>query len=58
MEYIQGETLESPIRRGRVPVADALVALIEIADGLDRAHRRGIVHRDLKPANIMWTKSG
>ena len=26
---------------------------IQIADGLDTAHRAGIVHRDLKPANAM-----
>ena len=31
---------------------------IQIADGLDKAHRAGIVHRDLKPPNVMLTKSG
>ena len=30
----------------------------EIADALDKTHRKGIVHRDLKPGNIMLTKTG
>jgi len=58
MEHIDGETLQDRIQRGPVPPAQAVDFLIQIADALDKAHRRGIVHRDLKPGNIMLTRSG
>ncbi|MGC2422086.1 MAG: protein kinase, partial [Candidatus Acidiferrales bacterium] len=41
-----------------LPVEQVLQYAIEIADALDKAHRKGITHRDLKPGNIMLTKSG
>jgi len=58
MEYVDGETLQDRIQRGRVPLALAFEYLVQMADALDKAHRRGIVHRDLKPGNVMVTKSG
>ena len=58
MEHLQGETLADRIFRGPLPVASALEIAVQIAEGLDAAHKRGIVHRDLKPANVMLTKSG
>jgi len=58
MEYIEGETLASRLERGALPLERALQIGVQIADGLDKAHRRGIVHRDLKPGNIMLTKDG
>jgi len=58
MEYLEGETLAERLARGPLPLAQALTYAIEIADGLDKAHRQGIVHRDLKPGNIMLTKTG
>src|SRR5262245_19031259 len=58
MEYIEGETLLSRLRKGPLPTYDLLQYAIQIADALDKAHRQGIIHRDLKPGNIMLTKSG
>jgi eukaryotic-like serine/threonine-protein kinase len=58
MELLEGETLADRLAKGPLPLADVLRYGIQIADGLDRAHRGGIVHRDLKPGNIMVTKTG
>ncbi|HYO77684.1 MAG TPA: protein kinase [Thermoanaerobaculia bacterium] len=58
LEYLEGETLAERIAKGPLPVDKALRVAIEIADALDKAHRRGIVHRDLKPGNVMLTKGG
>ena len=58
MEYLEGETLAQRLQKGSLPLEQALQYAIEIADALDKAHRKGITHRDLKPGNIMLTKSG
>jgi len=58
MELLRGENLRERIRRGRVPLPEALEIAIEIAWGLDHAHGAGVVHRDLKPANVFLCASG
>jgi eukaryotic-like serine/threonine-protein kinase len=58
MEYLEGETLEQRLKKGALPLDQALQIGIQIADALAAAHRAGITHRDLKPGNIMLTKSG
>jgi len=55
LELVDGETLADRIRRGPVPLRDALAIARQIAGALDAAHERGIVHRDLKPANVIVT---
>jgi serine/threonine protein kinase len=58
MEHLEGETLADRLQRGAIPLEEALEIGREIAEALDKAHRRGIVHRDLKPGNVMLTKNG
>ena len=58
MEYLEGETLADRLKKGPLPIDQAMTYAIQIADALDKAHRLGVVHRDLKPGNIMITASG
>jgi Tol biopolymer transport system component len=58
LEYLDGESLESRLARGGLPLDQALTIAMQIADALSMAHRVGIVHRDLKPGNIFLTKGG
>lgn len=58
MEYLEGETLASRLKRGRLPFAQGLEYAIQISAALEQAHKRQIVHRDLKPGNVIITKTG
>jgi eukaryotic-like serine/threonine-protein kinase len=58
MEHLEGETLVDRLARGPLPIESTLSIAAQIADALDRAHRKGVVHRDLKPGNVMLTPSG
>src|SRR5450755_1418314 len=57
MEYVQGESLDSRLKKGPLSVKQALECGVQICDALEKAHRAGIVHRDLKPGNIMLAPS-
>ena len=58
MEYVEGESLAQRLEKGPLPLDQALRIGAEIAEALDKAHRKGIIHRDIKPGNLMLTKSG
>src|SRR5262245_45195550 len=55
MPYVAGETLRKRlIRETQLPVDDVVRIAVEIAEGLDYAHRHGVIHRDVKPDNVLF----
>jgi formylglycine-generating enzyme required for sulfatase activity/tRNA A-37 threonylcarbamoyl transferase component Bud32/dienelactone hydrolase len=55
MEYVEGQNLRARIREGPLEPAEAIEIALQVAEGLEEAHRKGIIHRDIKSANIMVT---
>jgi len=56
MPYYERGSLAAQIRPGQpLEAVYILDVALDIAEGLQFAHRRGIIHRDLKPANILRT---
>ena len=58
MELVEGEDLSERLKRGALPVGEALEVCKQIAEALEAAHEKGIIHRDLKPGNVQLTEDG
>ena len=54
-EYVPGITLDAKLAGSRMLESEVLRLGVQLAAGLDAAHREGIVHRDLKPGNLRLT---
>jgi serine/threonine protein kinase len=58
-EYIDGENIRDLVaERGRLPVAESVSYVYQIAHALAHAWQREVVHRDIKPSNILVTVDG
>jgi serine/threonine-protein kinase len=59
MERLDGTTLSELLReRSRLPLAEAIDLVVQIARGLGAAHEAGVVHRDIKPQNVFAHRTG
>jgi len=58
MELIDGIELKEKIKSSAIKVDEAVNIAVQIAEGLEAAHKKGIVHRDIKSSNIMITDDG
>ncbi|MDQ3746206.1 MAG: protein kinase, partial [Acidobacteriota bacterium] len=58
MQYVEGETLSSLLRRGPLGLGRALDLAAQMVGALSAAHERGVIHGDIKPQNIIVTADG
>ncbi|WP_044889813.1 serine/threonine-protein kinase [Myxococcus hansupus] len=52
LEFLRGESLQSRLERGRLPLEDVVSFTRQMGSALQAAHGAGVIHRDLKPANV------
>ena len=59
MQLLEGETLSARIHRaGRLGSSEAFPLIVQMAEGLQAAHRAGVTHRDFKSGNVIVTPGG
>jgi serine/threonine protein kinase len=58
MARLTGETLETRIARGSLPISDVLPVVRGVVLALSAAHAAGIVHREIRPDNVFLADLG
>ena len=55
MEYVEGESIRSLVRGGKITWQRAVELAPQVLSALATAHEAGVVHRDIKSDNILLT---
>ena len=58
MEYLEGNSLQDLIIRGKIDSSLVHSVFVQQAEALSYVHHQGILHRDIKPDNIYITSEG
>src|SRR5215469_3566588 len=58
MHHVDGQNLKYYIVDGPMEPLRAFNYIIQAAEGLEAAYRRGVVHRDIKPQNLLVSNKG
>lgn len=58
MDFVDGESLANIVRNaGPIKELAAIELSLQIARGLEHAHKHNVVHRDIKPSNIVVSRA-
>jgi len=57
MEWLEGEELESRMRREKLGIIETIELGLRVSRALAVAHAQGVVHRDIKPNNLFLVQS-
>ena len=57
MEYLRGQSLDTPTIDDELSIAEVVSLVIPIAEALAAAHKVGWLHLSIKPSNLMLTLS-
>jgi hypothetical protein len=57
-KLVPGQDLSRRLRQARPSLVEAVAIVIQAAEAMAHAHRRGLVHRDLKPGNLLMDGDG
>ncbi len=58
MAYVEGKTISQMLHAAPLGFDTAVDIAIQVASGLEAAHRNGVIHRDIKSANIAVDADG